>query len=211
MFRYLVSYLLHRLGQSCDLSTLRKTNTEVLALGVFIPSLFLFIKRNHAQGKQGSSLIQTQVDRRVVRALHSTVNICLFPTLFFFSGLYYTDVASTACVLWFLQLRESELLSSRYVLRGFVLVIVGLLALCFRQTNIFWVAIFPAALDLVSTLKTSALEHLTNDTKANSDSGYLRSFTQAWEYGVVYDPASDAAHLEGEYIVSASLHSLNKC
>lgn len=78
-------------------------------------------------------------------------NIWLFPPLFFFSGLYYTDVQSA---FWTLVTYRLYL---RYERRGFSSwsdglwqVVFGVVALFFRQTNIFWVAVFPAGLALAS-------------------------------------------------------------
>jgi hypothetical protein len=86
--------------------------------------------------------------------VHSALNISLFPPLFFFSSLYYTDVISTLVVLLtynlFLKIREK---GSGAPWEGFTLVPCGVLALYFRQTNIFWVAVFPAGLALVNALK----------------------------------------------------------
>ena len=72
---------------------------------------------------------------------HTALNICLFPPLFFFNGLYYTDVASALFTLW----------AFSSFLRGRVIrfVIHGLLALSFRQTNIFWVSVYMGAFSIV--------------------------------------------------------------
>jgi alpha-1,2-glucosyltransferase len=78
--------------------------------------------------------------------LHAAFNIALFPPVFFFSGLFYTDVLSTCLVLWvyklFLQ-REN----------GVWLYVGGILALTMRQTNIFWVAIYMGGLEAVRSLQ----------------------------------------------------------
>lgn len=82
---------------------------------------------------------------------HVAFNICLFPPLFFFSALYYTDVISTASVLlqhWIRTGVKDDL----YCLRSLSLFMHGLVALTFRQTNIFWVALLPAMLDVIDDL-----------------------------------------------------------
>jgi alpha-1,2-glucosyltransferase len=79
--------------------------------------------------------------------LHTALNIALFPPLFFFSGLFYTDILS-ACVV----LRMYRLFLQRE--NGFWLYIAGILALTMRQTNIFWVAVFMGGLEVVRTIKS---------------------------------------------------------
>jgi alpha-1,2-glucosyltransferase len=78
-------------------------------------------------------------------------NIWLFSPLFFFSGLYYTDVQSAfwTLVAYRLYLRYERRQFSSW---GDTLwqVVFGVVALVFRQTNIFWVAVFPAGLALAS-------------------------------------------------------------
>lgn len=194
-----MSYIWHLHGRSCDLATLRQSNTVALAGGVLLPTFWLFIYRNEARGKVGTLWINTTVDRDVMRALHTALNVCLFPPFFFFSGLYYTDVMSTACVLTFLALRESEYLGARRVFRGFVLTVVGLVALSFRQTNIFWVAVFPAALEAVSLLKSISLHGSLSETASMKAANSWTEFLQAsWQRGTIYDPPFDETYVEGE-------------
>jgi alpha-1,2-glucosyltransferase len=84
---------------------------------------------------------------------HTALNISLFPPLFFFSGLYYTDVLSTLAVLAAYTTYLNQRRTQNYLISSLITVNVGVLALLFRQTNIFWVAVFPAGLAVVDTLK----------------------------------------------------------
>jgi alpha-1,2-glucosyltransferase len=84
---------------------------------------------------------------------HTALNISLFPPLFFFSGLYYTDVLSTLVVLAAYTTYLNQRRTQNYLISSLVTVNIGVLALLFRQTNIFWVAVFPAGLAVVDTLK----------------------------------------------------------
>jgi len=84
-----------------------------------------------------------------------------FPLLFFFSGLYYTDVFSAFTVmstycLWQAGLQQEG--RSRFVFQ-LLHFMCGLLALSARQTNIFWVAVFMGGLQAVRTIKQSARVH----------------------------------------------------
>ncbi|KAI9368255.1 tyrosyl-DNA phosphodiesterase-domain-containing protein [Aspergillus egyptiacus] len=85
---------------------------------------------------------------------HTVLNICLFPPLFFFSGLYYTDVLALLVVVeaynWDLW-RTSPPRSS--LLETVVFLGLGIAALAFRQTNIFWVAVFFGGLQTVRRLR----------------------------------------------------------
>lgn len=111
--------------------------------------------------KRDASPTNFAYDRRetalFTSAIHTAINICLFPPLFFFLGLYYTDVPSTLFVLlsYHHALRTQQKKDSK-ISSAIVTVLIGIAALFFRQTNIFWVAVFPAGLAVVQALKKSA-------------------------------------------------------
>lgn len=122
----------------------------------------------------------------------SAANIWLFSPLFFFSGLYYTDVQSA---LWVLLSFQAYL---RYEKDGFQsfseaisLIRFGVIALFFRQTNIFWVAVFPAGLGLVSSLRQSA-------QKATyvHNVGFWEMCEASWYESALYDPPVEEAWIE---------------
>ncbi|KAK3932622.1 Dol-P-Glc:Glc(2)Man(9)GlcNAc(2)-PP-Dol alpha-1,2-glucosyltransferase [Frankliniella fusca] len=83
----------------------------------------------------------------VVRGLLTAVNMCLFPVLYFFNFLYYTDVMSTFLILFAYLLSLHE----RHALSAFT----GFLAVCVRQTNIVWV-LFLSLLTFADILKENA-------------------------------------------------------
>ncbi|KAL4871814.1 hypothetical protein BDV12DRAFT_183393 [Aspergillus spectabilis] len=80
---------------------------------------------------------------------HTVLNICLFPPLFFFSGLYYTDVLALLVVI---EAYNWDLKRTKFAQTG-VFVLFGLVALVFRQTNIFWVSVFFGGLQVVRQLR----------------------------------------------------------
>lgn len=88
--------------------------------------------------------------------------IFAFPLIFFFSGLYYTDVFSALTVMCTYAFWQGSLQHGRgltkFSLQAMIL-FTGLLSLASRQTNIFWVAIFPGGLQLVQTIKQNARVH----------------------------------------------------
>ena len=89
---YLVAWTFHRLGLTCETPSLRSINSVFIS-GVFVAALLyrLTIKSpKHEKSKCRQTIIQST---------HIAFNIALFPPLFFFSALFYTDIASTASVL----------------------------------------------------------------------------------------------------------------
>jgi alpha-1,2-glucosyltransferase len=88
------------------------------------------------------------VSLRLTRDLRKSVLIFFFPFLFFYSFLYYTDIASTVSVLTMVLLH----VDGRVPLSG----VVGGVAVLMRQTNIIWV--FGLALDRL--METRSLRSL---------------------------------------------------
>lgn len=135
------------------------------------------------------------------RALHNGMNLMLFPPLIFFCALYYTDVPSTLSVvsfyLYFTHCYQSKAQSAFQVIG---LVILGLLSLSFRQTNIFWVAIFPAGLVLVRELDKG--HRVIRDSMHGHTEGFGDSIVAvartSWKMEVVHNPIVHDACFEGE-------------
>ncbi|KAK7512180.1 glucosyltransferase [Phyllosticta citriasiana] len=157
---YLLSYVVFKITGRCDVFMLRALNCS---LALFIAQIsFSILTRLYGLLKtRNASPTNFAYNKRDVAlftsAIHTAINICLFPPLFFFLGLYYTDVPSTLFVL----------LSYHYALKtqqkkygkktsAIMTILIGVAALFFRQTNIFWVAVFPAGLAVVQALKKSA-------------------------------------------------------
>ncbi|KIW05161.1 uncharacterized protein PV09_03712 [Verruconis gallopava] len=141
---YLVSWIIHRLTGRCSLSDLRALNLVTVLIGYLYAYVIIRgqVQSRSPPGKQAGLVL-------------TAANLWLFPPLFFFSGLYYTDVQS---VFWVLLAYQSF---QRYCRRGFSSwsdafsqLKFGVIALFFRQTNIFWVSVFPAGLSLISSART---------------------------------------------------------
>jgi alpha-1,2-glucosyltransferase len=125
---------------------------------------------------------------------HTAFNVALFPPLFFFSALFYTDVVSTLVVL----LSYSTLLKKTTV-SGTLFDIssaigVGIVALLFRQTNIFWVAVFPAGISVIAALKASA----PSEVPKPSTTGEV--LQHSWSTGNIHDCSVQNASLGGSFI-----------
>ncbi|KAL3474915.1 tyrosyl-DNA phosphodiesterase-domain-containing protein [Aspergillus californicus] len=111
---------------------------------------------------------------------HTVLNICLFPPLFFFSGLYYTDIMALLVVVeaynWDLSrtLRPGSALFDTAIFLG-----LGLAALAFRQTNIFWVSVFFGGLQVVRRLRRAT---------TNCQSMNLSDIVRGGSKNELYDP-----------------------
>ncbi|KAK2759471.1 glucosyltransferase [Arachnomyces sp. PD_36] len=153
----------------------------------------------------------------------TVLNICLFPPLFFFSGLYYTDLPALFLVLeaYINDIARSRTRgnggsgdggsdasavsgdSSRQpYLAGLVwwryarFVVAGLLALLCRQTNIFWVAVFLGGVQVVRTL------HQINNVDRGSASTVQDIVTRSWGHHQIYDPPVSEACIEENDVLS---------
>lgn len=121
---------------------------------------------------------------------HTVLNICLFPPLFFFSGLYYTDILALLAVVeaynWDLK-RASES-GGRTLLLTLGFLAFGLAALVCRQTNIFWVSVFLGGLQVVRRIRQSS--------KPCKSTGFSTIVTRGFK-NEVYDPLVSEASLAG--------------
>jgi alpha-1,2-glucosyltransferase len=87
-------------------------------------------------------------------AYHTGVNVALFPVIFFFSALYYTDVVSTLVVLVAYRNHLLRIGTQRPGLwNDLWTVILGIAALFMRQTNVFWVVVYMGGLEAVHVLR----------------------------------------------------------
>jgi alpha-1,2-glucosyltransferase len=193
-YRYLVSKALKPV-LGCDVAALRFLN--VIASWLIVPLSYSILRllrtRNNVsqhrqEGDKSTKGSTPKDDLGKMLDGHSALNIALFPPLFFFSALYYTDVISTLLVLLSYNVYLRQTATSMSVSRYVQTIIVGVMALFFRQTNIFWMAVFPAGLALVSALKGS--EEPTVSSGAGTASAIFRN---SWSKGMIYDcPVQDA-------------------
>jgi alpha-1,2-glucosyltransferase len=117
------------------------------------------------------------------------MNVALFPVLFFFSGLYYTDVISTCVVLVaYLNhlVRSSQGTGRHSLFNDAYTVLLGILALLMRQTNVFWIVVYMGGLEGVQAIR---------DISATFEAPVLDTWVErvkffAWESsaGSIHDP-----------------------
>ena len=145
--RYAFTTIFGNLGgiRSCNVFILRLFNSLVLIAAMAYAGdcralITRALKRDPKDKREGLEQVSPN-------AMHTAFNIALFPPLFFFSGLFYTDVLSTC-----LMLRMYRLFLQRHGAAW--LYVAGILALLMRQTNIFWVALFMGGLEAVETIKS---------------------------------------------------------
>lgn len=115
---------------------------------------------------------------------HAVFNMCIFPPLCFFYSLYYTDVWSVVSVLITFQLHQKK--CRRAMIAG------GIFSLFFRQTNIFWVAIFLGGLEIIRKVERgrSGVEFPEKPTLLDIVAG-------SWQHSRTYDPLISQANFSG--------------
>lgn len=140
-----------------------------------------------------------------VYAAHTGVNVALFPLLFFFSGLYYTDVFATLAVLgaFWVHLERVGREGKGGWRSDALVVLAGLGALAMRQTNVFWVVVFMGGLEAVHVVKSArppptSPGHFDRKTLVNF-------YLSRWAQGDVHDPPLNEAGVEGESERSLSI------
>jgi len=134
-------------------------------------------------------------------SLHTAVNVALFPPLFFFSALYYTDVASALVVLACYQdYHDRRLrLSVGYHSAGLYLrtVFLGVTALLMRQTNVFWVVIFLGGLEVTDAVKTLEPRPIKAAPFVTLPQ-MLRHYLWRYSLGDIHDPPISYASPDGK-------------
>jgi len=200
--RYLVSRLLEPL-LGCDINSLRILNAGALCLTCPVSYGILRALRarqsssQHTQQNEKSKEQISTGETTAILDAHSALNIALFPPLFFFSALYYTDVMSTLVVMWTYSAYLKRDAASRSFLDDMITVLTGFVALWFRQTNIFWVAVFPAGLAIVDVLKPSH-----NDPAYQKPSDATAIFNNSWSDGSIYDCSIHDAGPRGMCVIT---------
>ena len=146
--------------------------------------LLLFECRRGRIGGGGGEDEKSAPFKRTWSIEHTALNICLFPPLFFFCGLFYTDVISVLLVL---------LTYDSFHRRSYGAVVVfGILSLTLRQTNIFWTAVYLAGLEVLRGLNRGR-----EGVEFRRQPGFLEVMGSSWKHGHLYDPFVGDAWFEG--------------
>ncbi|KAG9504535.1 glucosyltransferase [Fusarium musae] len=171
-------------GYFCDVKSLRATNVAVLV----ILAILVLKCRREIEARLYEAYTSTRLRNTSQYAVHTALNVALFPLLFFFSGLYYTDVASTAAVLVAYLNHLKRIGRDRSsALNDLTTILFGIITLLFRQTNVFWVVVYMGGLEAVHAVKTLRPEQV--------DQPVILTFVEqikyfAWRYslGDIHDP-----------------------
>ncbi|KAK3985652.1 DIE2/ALG10 family-domain-containing protein [Cladorrhinum sp. PSN332] len=161
LYLFSVAYSKYR-SLKCTVNNLRYHNLVIIPWIIFIASQCRKLIEQRQAERLNKPVSQKSLS---LYASHTGVNIALFPVVFFFSALYYTDVLSTLVVLvaylnHLLRIRPG----SPSLLRDIWTIILGVLAVFMRQTNVFWVVVYMGGLEAVHALgqiKPAAQEYLT--------------------------------------------------
>ena len=172
-----------------DASALRSTNWGgSILLAWLVRSVLLLNIEVHdgkCEGKHESNVKCKRCPKWAEwELMHTTINVYLFPPLFFFYGLYYTDVLSALSVLYAYR---------SYLARQHVRVMfAGLVSLLFRQTNIFWVSVFLGGLEICRTVPKGR-----PDIEFPSHPNFYDVIEGSWQHASAYDPLISQACFEG--------------
>ncbi|CAM1511742.1 Fc.00g092550.m01.CDS01 [Cosmosporella sp. VM-42] len=189
---YLISLLIPGVVQyssfvgayACSAQSLRTVNAVVLLVLAYLALLC----RREIEARLYEAHSPTRLKIFTQYALHTAFNIALFPLLFFFSGLYYTDVLSTAVVLAAYVNHLKRVGRDRSsILSDLSTILLGIFALFMRQTNVFWVVVYMGGLEAIHAVKTLRPERV--------DQPYMTTVPEqlkfyAWRYSVgdIHDP-----------------------
>ncbi|KAL8735114.1 MAG: hypothetical protein Q9166_000990 [cf. Caloplaca sp. 2 TL-2023] len=170
-----------------DVGDLRRTNAWAAALFPFCArSVLRGIISNYDGPVPSKSMLPLLWS--LTELNHAVVNTCLFPPLFFFYGLYYTDVWSALSVLITIQFYQKKWRMS--------MTIAGIASLFFRQTNIFWVAVYLGGSEITRKIKPGrpGFEYVPTATWTAVVAG-------SWQHLCIYNPLVVQASFE-DYIKS---------
>ncbi|KAF2962850.1 hypothetical protein GQX73_g10722 [Xylaria multiplex] len=135
----------------------------------------------------------TQAPKITGRLIVTGINIGLFPVLFFFSGLYYTDPSSTLVVLLAYANHLTRVGTERPPFSNDIYTLaLGILALAFRQTNIFWVVVYIGGLEVVHAIKTLNPKPVETPSFQNV-SEQIKFYVWRYSLGDIHDPSLSLA------------------
>ncbi|KAF8472172.1 DIE2/ALG10 family-domain-containing protein [Kalaharituber pfeilii] len=120
--------------------------------------------------------VSRKLRRSEVDAARDAVSIAFFPLMFFFAGLFYTDVWSTVFVL----AAYERLLGGRHGR-------LSAISILFRQTNVLWTSFF-CVLHVVSQLTIEPNTQLQEKKYDTSNQNIVSIFQDIWNSRVIYNP-----------------------
>ncbi|KAL2293050.1 hypothetical protein FJTKL_08054 [Diaporthe vaccinii] len=203
---YAVSLLIHRalwfMNGTCSEISLRMTNWVAIIVLIFtaVDCRRLIETRLAERGER-----RPRPSSLSFHAIHTGMNIGLFPLLFFFSALYYTDVFSTLMVLLAFQNHLERMSPKRTPWRNdFFVVFLGVASLFMRQTNVFWVVVFLGGLEAVEAAKAVPAVR-PQPPSQGALMANIRYFAWRSSLGEIHDSALDQAYLDDAFYCVVSI------
>ena len=187
---YLVAYpwlhLLRLPGIQADLTTQLRIINAFGLLGVFWTAWSLADAIRDERRPKDTSSKTAALDKQ--STVLTALNAALFPPLFFFSALFYTDVLSALVVL------RAHL--AFYRKQPIWILFWSLTSLTFRQTNVFWTGVYLGGLEVRRVLwRVNVARHgRAKEDMANDWAGVVKT---SWGLGKVYDLEAPGAGAEG--------------
>ncbi|KAH8900117.1 hypothetical protein GQ53DRAFT_709444 [Thozetella sp. PMI_491] len=185
--RYILGVLFNRLrmGAECTAFSLRGLNVPAVVQAALIASVCRNSLEARASDQEGKARSQTFS----LYSYHTSLNIALFPALFFFSALFYTDVTSTLVVLIAYNNHLTRLSEKTGLLNDLWTVVLGVFTLFMRQTNVFWVVVYMGGLEAIHAVQSlqpgqAAKEQASEATLFGVVQGFI---LRSWQ-GYVHDP-----------------------
>ncbi|ROV99487.1 hypothetical protein VMCG_06398 [Cytospora schulzeri] len=190
----------------CTETSLRMTNwLALLMLGYTAMSCRRLIEARLSERDAG----QPRPHALSIYAIHTGLNIGLFPLLFFFSALYYTDVFSTLFVLvaFHNHLKRVDPQGKPRFSDPWT-IFLGVAALFFRQTNVFWVVVFMGGLEAIHAIKTLPLPSNAQVWARPVYAGPMEKvkyYTMLCSWGFIHDPALNLVSLDDVFFFVVSI------
>ncbi|KAI1798615.1 glycosyltransferase family 59 protein [Daldinia bambusicola] len=181
---YILTLLGARLSKlSCSVYSLREFNVKIISY-LAVAAITVRAQLQHLKrANDRQSPIPYSID-----SFWTGINVTLFPVLFFFSGLYYTDVLSTFVVLFAYIHHLGRIRSDNPPVASHIrTIVVGLIALSVRQTNIFWVVVYIGGLEAVHVIRTLSPEP-TNTPAFETLSEQIKFYVWRYSLGDIHDP-----------------------
>ena len=145
LFSYAFNYVAGWFSESQQMGVAELRFSNSMLLSILLVSLYVW----------------TAVTKRAVHheaILQREFAIVVFPLMFFFSALYYTDLFSVVTVVttYVCWAAGSQARGGNKVVYQILYLLTGLLSLGARQTNVFWVAVYLGGLQVVKSVKREA-------------------------------------------------------
>lgn len=141
-----------------------------------------------------------------IYAAHTGMNMALFPVLFFFSALYYTDVFSTWAVLFtFYNHLQRIAPKGKSWLNDATTVILGAITLFMRQTNVFWVVVFMGSLEAIHAVKALRPAPVQKPDNMQGLADLARFYGWRYSLGEIHDPSLNLVWMDDWLFCVASI------